>query len=142
MTETKHITVVGRLGTDPKPSTTRTGKQKVYFRLAVKRFDAESRQDVTDWYNVEAWNTLAMEICSNFAKGRRVIIIGEKKENHYTGRDGEPKTYEYILAREAGPALDTIPAKVKRTENGSVDYSQFGTVESEPIIMSQEEIPF
>jgi single-strand DNA-binding protein len=71
------ITVIGRLGADPVVGETESGSKYARFSIAVNRDykDGEGNQ-ITDWFQVTAWNRLAEVIGDWAKKGRQVCVSG------------------------------------------------------------------
>lgn len=65
------ITIRGLIVTTPREVVTETQEHVVSFRLA------ESNSDMTNWYTVSMFGHLAINAGKSFAKGQRVIIVGD-----------------------------------------------------------------
>lgn len=78
------ITIIGRVGDDPRSITTAKGDPMVAFRLASteRKYDSAQGQWVdgaTNWYGVQAFRSLALNILSSVRRGDRVIVTGKLK---------------------------------------------------------------
>ena len=52
-------TVIGRAGQDAEIRYFESGKVKTTFSLAVNRWDSKSKEETTDWFNIEVWDKQA-----------------------------------------------------------------------------------
>jgi single-strand DNA-binding protein len=80
------VQLIGRLGRDPELKNIPNGKKVCSFSVAVNRRwkDKEGEtQEITDWFNIEAWERLA-EICSDYLKkGSLVYLEGRLQTDSY-----------------------------------------------------------
>ena len=53
------VVVVGRVGQDPEMKYFDSGKVKTNFSLAVNRWDSRTKEEATDWFNIEVWDKQA-----------------------------------------------------------------------------------
>lgn len=85
------VVIVGRVGQDPEMKYFESGKVKTSFSTAVNRWDAASKAEVTDWFNVELWDRQA-EIAGEYVKkGRLVAVDGRLSANKWKSPDGAEK---------------------------------------------------
>ena len=80
------VQLIGRLGRDPELKRIPSGKTVCVFSMAVNRRwknkDGEP-QEVTDWFNIEAWERLG-EICGEYLKkGSLIFIEGRLQTDTY-----------------------------------------------------------
>jgi len=75
----------GRLGSDPKPITTRTGNAMTRASLAVDVAASNAEQDETEWVTALAFGRLA-EALAKHAKGDMVAVSGRFERNRWTGQ--------------------------------------------------------
>ena len=85
------VTLVGRTGRDPETKWLNSGKALTTFSVAVNRWDAASKSEVTDWYNVEVWDKQAETAGEYIKKGRLVAIDGRLRFDKWTAQDGESR---------------------------------------------------
>lgn len=112
-----HVTIMGRLVSDPELRATPGGVSVCTIRLAVDR-DFKNKQTgerETDFINVVAWRQTAEFISRYFAKGRMAVVDGRLQIRPYTDRDGNKRTAADVVAknvyfgdskREGGAAPD------------------------------------
>ena len=91
------VTIVGRTGQDPEVKYFDSGKVRTSFSVAVNRWDAASKSEVTDWYNIEVWDKQAETAGEYIKKGRLVAIDGRLRFNKWTSPDGEAHARPVII---------------------------------------------
>lgn len=79
-----NVTILGRVGADPKRSETANGVAVVNFRVAStqRRFDSKTQTWIdagTNWYNVSAFRQLADHVKASLHQGDGVIVTGKLK---------------------------------------------------------------
>ena len=95
------VTIVGRVGRDASDDYKAfdSGKTKARFSVAVNRWDSKTKEEVTDWYNVEVWDKQAEFAYNYVKKGRQVAIDGAIANNRWSDKaTGEEKESFYIRA--------------------------------------------
>lgn len=90
-----HVTLVGRLVSDPQLRRTGTGKAVTSFRLAV---DRPTQEKQTDWLDIVSWESKAEFAARNFRKGQEVLVDGELQSRSYTDKDGNKRTAVEVKA--------------------------------------------
>ena len=83
------IVVVGRAGQDPEMKYFENEKVKTTFSLAVNRWDSKTKEEVTDWFNIEVWDKQAEFAGEWIKKGRMVGVDGRLVSSKWKGADGE-----------------------------------------------------
>ena len=92
------VVIVGRVGKDPDIKYYESGKVRTSFSVAVNRWDAKTKSEVTDWFNIEVWDKQAEFAGEYVKKGRLVAIDGRIQINAYTDATGSEKQWNTILA--------------------------------------------
>lgn len=78
--------LLGRLGNDPQIKYTSGGTKICEFSIAVNIGPKD--REITNWWNVSAFDRDA-EMCEkNIKKGQTVIVFGEPRQKRWTGKDG------------------------------------------------------
>ncbi len=85
----------GRLGRDPKPTTTQNGKPMTTASLAVD-VGREPGQE-TLWVTVMAFGLVA-EALARHRQGDMIAAMGKLTRSHYTGQDGQARESWSLLA--------------------------------------------
>ena len=71
---------------------------KTTFSLAVGRWDSKTKEEVTDWYNIEVWDKQAEFAGEYIKKGRQVVVDGRISISKWTDQTGEEKERFLIIA--------------------------------------------
>lgn len=103
-------TIVGRAGQDAEIRYFESGKVKTSFSLAVSRWDAKSKGEVTDWFNIEVWDKQAEFAGEYIKKGRQVVVDGRISISKWTDQSGEERERFLVIAnnvRLLGSKRDT-----------------------------------
>lgn len=79
-------TIIGRAGQDAEIKYFESGKVKTTFSLAVGRWDSKTKEEVTDWYNIEVWDKQAEFAGEYVKKGIQVAIDGRIGQNKWTDK--------------------------------------------------------
>ncbi len=93
------IQLIGRLGRDPELKNINGGKKVCSFSLAVNRRwkDREGEpREVTDWFNIEAWDRLA-EICGEFLKKGSLIFLEGRLQTDSYEENGSPRYFTKVI---------------------------------------------
>ena len=92
-------TIVGRAGQDAEIKYFESGKVKTNFSLAVGRWDSKTKEEVTDWFNVEVWDKQAEFAGEYIKKGRQVAVDGRISISKWTDHSGEERERFLIVAK-------------------------------------------
>ena len=80
----------GNLTRDPEVRYTQAGKPYARMGIAVNR--PYSKEKVTDFFNLTAWDKTA-EFCGRYlVKGTRVLVEGRLQNYSYEGQDGTKRS--------------------------------------------------
>ena len=82
------VVLVGRAGQDPEMRYFDSGKVKTSFSVAVNRWDNKSKSEVTDWFNVELWDKVAVVAGEYVKKGKLVALEGRLQSNKWQDSSG------------------------------------------------------
>ncbi len=93
-------TVIGRAGQDAEIRYFESGKVKTTFSLAVNRWDSKSKENVTDWFNIEVWDKQAEFAGEYIKKGREVAVDGRISISKWTDQTGEEKERFLVIAND------------------------------------------
>ena len=93
-------TVEGFVAHDPSMKKTTTGKSVCTFPVAINHYTAPDAPPKVSYLEVETWEKLA-EICTgNVTKGKRVLIIGELRQDRWEGKDGKTQSRIKLVGKE------------------------------------------
>lgn len=90
-----NCTFIGRLTKDPEIRVTQQGSSVARFTIAVDR--RRSKEKITDFFDIEAWNGTAEFAEKYFRKGMRIAVQGEMRTSTYTDKEGT-KRKAYTLS--------------------------------------------
>ena len=93
-----NATIIGRAGQDAEIKYFESGKVKTNFSLAVNRWDAKTKEEVADWYNIEVWDKQAEFAGEYIKKGRQVVVDGRISISKWTDQSGEERERFLIVA--------------------------------------------
>jgi len=109
------IAISGHLTADPELRSTQSGVPVASFRVGVRR--KFSKDDKSDFFNVEAWRSNAEFVAKYFHKGKPIDIEGHLETGPWTDKNGSRHDGVKIVAwnakkkSEADPSLTyTFPA--------------------------------
>ena len=95
------VVLVGRVGRDAEIKYFESGKSKANFSIAVNRWDAKTKSEVADWFNVDVWDKQAEFAAEYIKKGRLLAVSGSIANNRWTDKvTGNDRESFYIRANE------------------------------------------
>lgn len=93
------VVLVGRVGRDAEIRYFESGKSKANFSIAVNRWDAKTKSEVADWFNIDAWDKLAEFASEYIKKGMLVAVDGRIAQNKWVDKaTGTDKESLYVIA--------------------------------------------
>lgn len=94
------IHLIGRVVHSPEVKSTKTGTKVCTFTLAVRRrFKDQSGEYQTDFFDVQAWRTLA-DLCEKYLeKGKMALVSGSMQSRTYE-KDGVKRKVWELMADE------------------------------------------
>ena len=94
------VTVIGRAGQDAEIRYFESGKVKTTFSLAVNRWDSKTKENVTDWFNIEVWDKQAEFAGEFIKKGREVAVDGRISISKWTDQTGDERERFLVVAND------------------------------------------
>ena len=106
MASLNKVFIIGKLGADPKITTTGDGKV-ANFSVATNDVTGpkEARKEVTDWHSITAWGNLAELAEKYLKKGSSIHLEGKLKTESWE-KDGM-KQYSVRIVAESIQFLDS-----------------------------------
>ena len=102
------VTIAGNLTRDPELRFLDGGAATAGFGIAVSRrwFDKTKNDwtEVTSFFDVVAWRTLADNVAETLKKGDRVVVTGRLEQRSWE-KDGEKRSKVEIVADEIASSL-------------------------------------
>ena len=135
------IHLIGRVVHSPEVKTTKSGTKVCTFTLAVRRrFKDQSGEYQTDFFDVQAWRTLA-DLCEKYLeKGKMALVSGSMQSRTYE-KDGVKRKVWELMADEvefladgksaANPDQQQGKAVPKSNTNGFDPANQYTQADDE-----------
>lgn len=89
------VVLTGRLTREVEVREIPNGTHVAEFSIAVRR---ETKEDMADFVNVQAWRQQADYLSSHAHKGTLISVQGKYREDKYVDRDGINQRKIYIMA--------------------------------------------
>lgn len=106
-------TIEGFVTKIPTSKSTKTGKNICTFSLAINHYTTSEAPAQVSYIDVETWEKMAKFCSTNVEKGKRVMIIGNLKQERWLGEDGKNKSKIKIIGKE----IRFLESKVKEVAN-------------------------
>lgn len=106
--------IYGRIGKDPKPGQTKTGKPMCSCSIAVDVGNGEDPQ--TLWVSVLAFGRLA-EALQRYTKGDMLAAMGKLSRSHYTAADGTERESWTLLAEALHSSRTVRPSGGRKKDS-------------------------
>jgi single-strand DNA-binding protein len=90
-----HITIMGRLTSDPELRRTQSGTAVTSFAIACDRDFGEKE---TDFIPCTAWRQTGEFVSKHFSKGRMIVVSGRLQMRKWTDKDGNNRTSAEVVA--------------------------------------------
>ena len=94
-----HVTLLGRVGTDPELRSTKSGTAVVQLRLATDHYSKNGPAE-TDWHSVVVWGKTAEAVARYVHKGDRVHVTGRLQQHSWQTDSGERRSRTEVHASE------------------------------------------
>jgi single-strand DNA-binding protein len=121
------IAVTGNLTREPELRFTPSGKAVVKFGIAVNRFYTKAngeKVEATDFFNVNAWGSLAHNIAESLQAGARVAVSGRLQSRSWETEDGAKRSAVEIEAEDVAASLRWATVAIARAKrNGAQDWN-------------------
>jgi single-strand DNA-binding protein len=93
-------TIEGFITHEPVFKQTKTGKSLCQFSLAVNHYAKEDDDPKVSYVDVETWNKTA-DVCSKYlSKGRRIMVIGNLRQDRWETKEGKFQSKIKIVGNE------------------------------------------
>lgn len=117
------ITIRGYVATEVRSTTTESGLPVAGFRICTteRRYDrmlGTWRDGQTNWYTVNLFRQLAVNVGVSVQKGDRVLVTGRLKVRPWTRDDGRSGTAVEVDADSVGHDLQWGTARYRRNPAG------------------------
>lgn len=102
------VTLIGNLGREPEirqsPNGNHFGSMNVATTRRAKR--GEVYVNVTEWHTVKVFGREAEWLGKDARKGSKVLVVGHIETETWTGRDGQEKSRQVIVASQTARLID------------------------------------
>jgi single-strand DNA-binding protein len=106
------VQLIGFTGAEPEIRTTQGGKKYAALRVATSRYTKKNgdRTDYTTWHTVEIWTpaTVNWLDTKGLAKGSKVFVQGEIRNERYTDRDDVERFFSKVVIAMPGHELKSL----------------------------------
>ncbi|MBI1684270.1 single-stranded DNA-binding protein [Caulobacter hibisci] len=106
------VQLIGFTGADSEIRTTPSGKKVAVVRVATSRYTKKGgeRQDYTTWHQVEIWSPHTVKWLEGrpLAKGSKVYVEGEIRNERYTDKDGQDHYFTKVTVAGPGHELKSL----------------------------------
>ena len=135
-----HITVMGRLTSQPELRRTATGTAVTSFTIACDRdfADKQSGTKETDFIECVAWKNTAEFVSKYFKKGSMAIVSGRLQIRSWTDKEGNKRKTAEVVA-------DSVYFGESKKESEATGYATNGVIGSEgfqQVDVPDSELPF
>lgn len=124
------VNLIGRLTRDPELRYTQNGKAVTNFTIAVDR--DFSKEKITDFFNIIAWNKQAENLVKYIGKGRLVGVTGSLQTRSYDNKDGVKIHVTEVLANSI-QYLDKASGDEKQKVVDDYDFGDFAKVDDDDV---------
>jgi single-strand DNA-binding protein len=117
------FTFVGRVGSAPEVKYFQSGACNCKFSIAVNRGKKNDNLP-PDWFKIEAWSDLAVEMGDTIKKGDLIEVTGRVTTESWKGRDDVERLDVIIKAERWSPvttASKPTQSQAPANEFGSLD---------------------
>jgi single-strand DNA-binding protein len=130
MASSSTVTIVGNLTRDPELRFTPSGQATTSFGVAVNR-SWQNRQtqewtEVTSFFDVVCWASLAENVAQSLSRGTRVVVTGRLEQRSWETQEGDKRSKVEIIADEVAPSLRFATAKVNKNERKTPEVAPAG----------------
>jgi single-strand DNA-binding protein len=118
------VQLIGFTGAEAEIRTLSGGKKVATLSVATSRYTKKGgeRKDYTTWHQVEIWNqgTVGWLEARGLAKGSKVFVEGEIRNDRYTDRDGQDRFFSKVVVATPQHELRSLdrPADNEPSDEG------------------------
>ena len=103
-------TIEGNVTKDPESRITKNGKKLCTFCIAVNHYTKNDNNPQVSYIDVDTWENLADYCSKTIIKGKKVLVVGDLKQERWEGADGKNRSRIKIIGKE----IRFIETKSKR----------------------------
>lgn len=129
----------GNLTRDPELRFTPGGLAVVSLGVAVNRKRGD--EEVTSFFDVTAYGTLAENVAESCARGQRVVVCGRLEQRSWDTPNGDKRSKVEVIADEVSPSLRWARAEVTKPERAEMGDRPY-VPRARPVPILPDEEPF
>lgn len=134
--------LTGTLTKDCKLYETKNGLSYTQVDIAVNRYNTNTRQTETDFFNIVLWDKKAEYFVKYATKGSKVAIVGSLQTRSYTDKNGKTKTEIKIVASDVDLIVNYKTLSKNKTNEEEV-CSQMKVDELDEVEeVDEDDLPF
>lgn len=123
MANEQHITIRGRLTSDPELRFTPNGKAVANFTIAqnARYFDKQANEfkdKEAIFWRCSAWQDMAENIAETLHKGSPVVAFAELESRSFETKEGEKRTVTEARIEAIGPDLRWVTGQFQKSQRG------------------------
>lgn len=122
------VILMGRLTRDPELRVTQSGISQCSFAVAVDRRKAADGTQKADFINCVAWRERAEFISKYFAKGNKILVIGQIQTRDYENNEGRKVYVTEVIVDD----VEFVESKGANSSNGGYQSNYNAPVDSAP----------
>ncbi|NJS41631.1 single-stranded DNA-binding protein [Candidatus Gracilibacteria bacterium] len=138
------VFLIGRLTKDPEIRTTQSGSKVASFSLAINDGKNKDGQEITQYFNLSAWEKLAEVLERYVTKGVKVAVMGALKNRSWDKPDGTKGYATDITVRELEILSTKAESQALQQQNQSGTEDDANTTSpssTKKDVTPQEELP-
>lgn len=117
-----HITIMGRLTSDPELRRTQSGTAVASFTVACDRDFGEKKE--TDFIPCTAWRQTGEFVSKHFSKGRMIVVSGRLQIRKFTDKEGKNRSVAEVVA-------ENVYFGDSKKDSGTAHASNFEAMEDD-----------
>jgi len=106
------VTITGNITQDPQLAHSAGGT--AYLRFSIAWNQLRGDEQVPNYFDVTAFNSLAVNAAESLSVGKRVTVTGRLEQSSYTAEDGSKRSSVRILADSVAADLKWATAEVSK----------------------------
>lgn len=130
MANEQHITIRGRLTSDPELKFTPNGKAVANFTIAqnARYFDKQTNEfkdKEAIFWRCSAWQEMAENIAETLYRGSPVVAFAELESRSFETKEGEKRTVTEARIEAIGPDLRWVTGQFQKSQRGQQQQGGF-----------------
>lgn len=119
------VILIGNLTRDPEIKATSTGKKLARFSIAVNDGKTADGKDLTQYFNLTAWERTAEIIEMYVKKGHKICVVGNLQNRSWDKPDGTKGYATEIVVRELEMLTSKLEAERINSQNLNANNNSY-----------------